>query len=385
MKGTIRRGRWLEEDADAKARLAASAKDRAENLMIVDLLRNDLGRVAEYGTVDVRELFAIESYPTVHQMTSTITAKLRDATSIGDVFAATFPCGSITGAPKIAAMQMIAELETEPRGPYCGAIGVLRPDGSATFNVAIRTVVIDRTAHSATYGAGGGITWDSHAEAEYDEVLAKAALLDEPIPSFDLLETMRLDDGVIRRLTLHLSRLRASARFFGWPDVTGDTAETALHALCDDVPSGSWRIRLTVSRTGACALERAPLAAPLADTQTVAIATKPVSTENLLLFHKTTARDVYASHQAAHPDAYDVLLLNEHGFITEFTNGNVVLEIDNALLTPRREHGLLAGTFRAELLDNGTIREADLRVEDVHRASRAWLINSVREWVEVRL
>ena len=385
MKGTHRRGRWLEEDAAARAQLAGSAKDRAENLMIVDLLRNDLGRVARFGSVSVPQLYQIETYPSVLQMTSTITAELRDDVALDDVFAATFPCGSITGAPKFTAMRSIAQLEQSPRGPYCGAIGVLRPDGSAIFNVAIRTVVIDRVARRATYGVGGGITWDSHASAEYDEALSKAALLHDRTPSFRLLETMRLERGVVVRAEQHLRRLADSAAYWGFCAEVVTRARAALAHEAASAPPGSWRIRLLADHNGAVEIQRFALPPEPDIVRHVALARAAISRDDPLLYHKTTARAAYETRRADHPAVFDVLLYNEEGLVTEFCNGNIVVELDGALLTPPRDAGLLAGVFRAELLEAGRIQEHTLTLDDVRRAQHIWLINSVREWVECRL
>jgi para-aminobenzoate synthetase / 4-amino-4-deoxychorismate lyase len=393
MKGTARRGRWLEEDAAAARALGESAKDRAENLMIVDLLRNDLGRVARFGTVHVASMYDVERYPTVLQLTSTITAQLRADCSIDDVFAAMFPCGSVTGAPKIAAMQHIARLERSPRGPYCGAIGVLRPDGSATFSVAIRTILVDRLTGDAVYGAGGGITWDSASAAEYDEVIAKAALL-AAAPAFELIETLRLDDGAFRRLDLHIERLRASAAYWDFATTAAEAGQHALERVAATLPVGHWRVRLTVDRFGnartthsrldnitpgahASALQAAPL--------DVILARGHVASSNPLLCHKTTAREIYDAHRAAAPAAFDVLLHNEHGHITEFTNGNIVCDVGDTLITPPRTDGLLAGVFREQLLRRGVIRERSITPAEARRCTRMWLINSVREWVPVSL
>lgn len=394
MKGTARRGRWPEEDARSARSLAASAKDRAENLMIVDLLRNDLGRIAQFGSVAVTDMFAIESYPTVHQMTSTITARLADGIMLDDIFAAVFPCGSVTGAPKIAAMQHIAELETSPRSAYCGSIGVIRPDGSTTFNVAIRTVVMDTAARTAAYGAGGGITWDSSAAAEYEEAIGKAAMITERVPDFALLETMRLENGTILRRDLHLARLAASAAYWNFDAHVGERAAAALARHCAEAATGAWRIRLTAARDGSIDITRTPLTdvpgrppqathGGIAPLPQVALAGAPVHSRDRLLHHKTTARAVYDAFRAQHPEALDVLLFNEHRCITEFTNGNVVCEIAGQLVTPPRAAGLLAGTFRAQLLADGVVVEREMNVEQLRDASRVWRINSVREWVEV--
>jgi para-aminobenzoate synthetase/4-amino-4-deoxychorismate lyase len=391
MKGTARRGRWLEEDRSAADALAHSAKDRAENLMIVDLLRNDLGRIAQFGSVDVTSMYDVETYPTVHQLTSTITARQRADCTLDDVFAAMFPCGSVTGAPKIAAMRQIAALEHTPRGPYCGAVGIMRADGSATFNVAIRTVLLDRTTARATYGSGGGITWDSSAAAEYDEAVAKAALLTEHVPAFELIETLRLDDGTLHRLDLHCARLRASCAYWDFDPLAPAAALRALEQARAQHAAGSWRVRLVVGRDASARVTTTPLDAPAgridddAAPLHVALARAPVHSRDRLLCHKTTARGTYHARRADHADAFDVLLFNEHGCITEFTIGNVVCDIDDLLLTPPRSAGLLDGVFREQLLRDRVITERDITVADARRARRMWLINSVREWVAVRL
>jgi len=215
MKGTAARGRWAEEDAQQAEILHRSEKERAENVMIVYLLRNDLGRIAVPGTVTVPDLFTVETYPTVLQMTSTVAATPRLDTTLEQVFAALFPCGSVTGAPKVSTMRLISALEDSPRGVYCGAIGYLSPEGEAVFNVAIRTVVVDAEAGTAEYGVGGGVTWDSTVAAEYAEIETKAAVLAaEPSPAFDLVETLRLEQGLYYLLERHLARLSSSTKYF---------------------------------------------------------------------------------------------------------------------------------------------------------------------------
>jgi para-aminobenzoate synthetase / 4-amino-4-deoxychorismate lyase len=389
MKGTVRRGRWLDEDRVHADRLAASDKDRAENVMIVDLLRNDLGRIAEPGSVRVPHLFDVETYPTVHQLTSTVTAQLRDDVGLDDIFAATFPCGSVTGAPKVTAMRAIAALEDTPRGIYCGAVGVLRPDGSATFNVAIRTILLDRVSGTASYGTGGGITWDSRADAEYAELVAKAGLLTETIPPFRLIETMRLDHGVVARFALHMSRLAGSARYWGFGADTARNACDALRQLANAEPDGRWRVRLTADRDGGIDITRTSLDGPAGaldddtEPQTVMLTDEPVSRNDRLLFHKTTARDQYDTRRAAWPDAFDVLLFNEEAELTEFTTGNLVVDCGGTLRTPAHDCGLLAGTMREQLIRDGVIIEDVLPLDELRGARRVWLINSVRGWVRV--
>jgi para-aminobenzoate synthetase/4-amino-4-deoxychorismate lyase len=384
MKGTAKRGRWLAEDQAWAAWLAASEKNRAENLMIVDLLRNDLGRVAAVGSVHVPQLFAIELYPTLFQMTSTVAATARPGTTLDDIFAALFPCGSITGAPKASTMNLIARLEDSPRGVYCGAIGLVTPQREAIFNVAIRTVVIDTESGAAEYGVGGGITWDSTPEDEYAEALTKAALLSEPAPSFALLETLRLEQGTYTLLERHLDRLAESARYFDIP-LALPAVRAALTEHRAQWAQGSHRVRLLVALDGAITVESTPLTEQPNAPLPITLATTPIARHDRWLFHKTTRREIYEQRRQEQPAVFDVLLWNEQGELTEFTIGNLVIELDGVRWTPPRESGLLAGTFRAELLEQVVIHERVLTRADLMQAARIWLINSVREWVPVDL
>ena len=403
MKGTARRakaehavaphGRWPEEDQALAAELMASEKNRAENLMIVDLLRNDLSRVAITGSVAVPHLFSLEGYSTVYQMTSTITAQTRPGATLEDVFSALFPCGSITGAPKIKTMEIIAALERSPRGIYCGAIGYITPAGNAVFNVPIRTIVVDQAQGQAQCGVGGGITWDSTAADEYAETLTKARFLNVQPPPFELLETLLLQNAQYVFLERHLQRMARSASHFGFAFdrrivVEALSRHTAAH------PGGIRRVRLLVSKGGqirveSMALDAAPTDwfAPARNTKPVnaALAGKPVDRRHRFLFYKTTARAVYDEHTALHPEAFDVLLWNQEAELTEFTRGNLVLELDGRLLTPPVPCGLLAGTLRGELLERGVIDEAVLHRTDLARATAVWFINGVRGWVPVKL
>ncbi len=383
MKGTRPRGRFAEEDDEVAAELQGSEKDRAENVMIVDLLRNDLGRVAEAGGVRVAELFRVERYRTVLQLVSTVEARLAPGTDLAALFRALFPCGSITGAPKVSAMGIIAGLERSPRGVYCGAVGLVRPGGDADFNVAIRTVELDLATGEAACGVGGGITWGSDAAAEWEEALAKGAFLEAGATELGLLETLRLEAGRYPLLERHLARLASSARHLAL-DVDPEAARRALLRRAAELEGGSWRVRL-LARDGAIEVEAAPLPEPAPDPLPVALALRPVSRRDARLFHKTTRREPYDARRAEAPGVFDVLLWNEERELTEFTIGNLVAEIDGAQLTPARGSGLLAGVMRAELLDRGEIREATLRVEDLARATRLWLVNAVRGRVEVRL
>ncbi|GIN61761.1 aminodeoxychorismate synthase, component I [Robertmurraya siralis] len=382
MKGTIKRGRTYVEDINYKKSLQSSEKDRAENVMIVDLLRNDLGMISEPGTVKVEQLFNIEPYPTVFQMTSTITSMIPEHTSITDVFKALFPCGSITGAPKIKTMEIISELEREPREVYCGAIGYITPDKEAIFNVPIRTILIEEKTKRATYGVGGGITWDSTTTGEYDEVVAKASILQEIRTEFQLLETILLEDGEFFLLAEHLQRLRHSASYFGYA-FSDENLQKRLLKLATSKNAGQWRVRLLLSENGEVTIESHPFSTTVQTAHQVILADEPVNSASLFLFHKTTNRALYRHFQNKFPHVFDVLLWNESGEITEFTNGNIVVELEDKLWTPPVGCGLLAGTFRKQLLTNGIIEERILTRDDLKFARKIWFINSIRKWVEV--
>jgi para-aminobenzoate synthetase/4-amino-4-deoxychorismate lyase len=379
MKGTSRRGPTPGEDDALAARLRGSEKDRAENLMIVDMLRNDLGRVAELGSVRVASLFDVERYPTLLQMTSTVEAQSR--VPFADLLAALFPCASVTGAPKVRTMRLIADLEPGPRGIYTGAIGTLDPGGNACFSVAIRTLVIDRDRGEAEYGVGSGIVADSVAADEYAECLLKARVLEEK--PFRLLETLRWtpEEGYFL-LEAHLERLLASARHLG-----GYAAEAALRdalARFAQTLARPSRVRLLVDLDGLATLEAAPLPEPLGRPLRLGLAAGPIDTDSPWLYHKTTRREVYDAAQSARPDCDEVLLWNARGEATEGTRSNLVVELPDGRVTPPVASGLLPGTLRAELLASGDLRERVVRLEDLP-GRRLWLINSVRGFDEARL
>ncbi len=384
MKGTARRGRFETEDDAAAAALAGSTKDRAENVMIADLLRNDLGKVARVGSVRVAELFSVERYRTVLQLTSTIEARRAAGARLVDLFAAAFPCGSVTGAPKSTATRMIAAEEASPRGAYCGAVGFVAPGGDAAFSVGIRTVALDLARGEAVAGVGGGITWDSTAKGEYDEAIAKAAFLHERTDPFELVETLRLERGSYPLLPRHAARLAASARYFGFA-FDRHAVDAALAREAAAAGGAGRRVRLRLAADGAVRLESAPLPRQTGEPAPVAIASARVSRDDRFLFHKTTRRDVYDAARRERPDAFDVLLKNEEDELTEFTIGNVVLEIGGERVTPARDGGLLAGVFREELLARNEVRERPVRAAELSRARRIWLVNAVRGWVPVRL
>ncbi|MDE4086782.1 aminodeoxychorismate synthase component I [Planococcus maritimus] len=383
MKGTAPRGRTSWEDEAILDVLLDSEKERAENLMIVDLLRNDMSRLAKPGTVQVPKLFEAEKYPTVHQLTSTVEAELPEGLSVFDWFKALFPCGSITGAPKISTMRYIAELEQTPREVYCGAIGYITPEKNAIFNVPIRTVVIDQDKSAARYGVGGGITWDSTSEGEYEELLTKARVLTDQRPEFALLESLKLEDGKYPLFALHLARMKKSAAYFRFA-LDEEFVAKQLKSLALDHPTGLFKVRLTLERNGKVELAVQP-AAPIEQPIRCALAKSPVDSRNAFLYHKTTNRGIYDQHQQHAPDAFSVLLWNDREELTEFTIGNVVAEKDGRFYTPPVSSGLLAGTYREQLIDEGRIETKVLKKEELHTFDAIWFINSVRGWMKVEI
>ena len=383
MKGTAPRGRWLAEDEEIRERLTASVKDRAENAMIVDLLRNDLGRISRTGSVEWTKVFEPERFETVWQLTSTVSSELEAGTGLADAFRALFPSGSITGAPKVRTMQIIAELEDSPRGVYCGAVGFLAPSTagppSASFNVAIRTVVVDTETHIAEYGVGGGITYDSSAAGEFDETVAKARVLIARRPPFELLESMRRDPGEpIRRLEQHVERLRHSAAYFGFAfEETNVRAAMASAGANSDRPV---KIRLRLARGGTIEVSSTPLDRGAPEPVRLALDDVPVDPNDIFLFHKTTRRRLYEDARTRHPDADDTLLVNTRAQITETSAENVAAKLGGRWWTPTLDEGLLPGTERAALLLDGTIAERVIEVEEAKEAEALAVFNSVRGW-----
>lgn len=381
MKGTLKRGLYLEEDESHIEWLYHSEKNRAENVMIVDLLRNDLGRIAEPGSVKVTELFNIEKYPTVLQMTSTIEAEVSPEKTIVDIFKALFPCGSITGAPKISTMDVIAGLEPAPREVYCGTIGFITPEKEAVFNVPIRTMMIEHETGKATYGVGGGITWDSTAEDEYEEVLAKASFLKTDRPEFEILESILLEDGSYFLLTEHLQRMKESAQYFDFMFPHKKIIEK-LDECAGSNHSGSFKIRLLLNKIGDVVVESQEIT-QLKTPILVGLAENPVNRQNPYLYNKTTNRKIYSELKLQEQDLFDTLLWNENHELTEFCNGNLVLEMEGELYTPPVQSGLLPGTYRDSLLKEKVIKEKVLNISDLNRSTKIWFINSVRRWLEV--
>jgi para-aminobenzoate synthetase/4-amino-4-deoxychorismate lyase len=379
MKGSAPRGRWDSEDRAFAKTLRSSAKERAENVMIVDLLRNDLGKIARAGSVRTTNLCQTEPYPTLWQMTSEIEAQLRPGAGLAAMMEALFPSGSVTGAPKRRTMEIIRDLESGPRGLYTGTLGLLRPDDRWTFSVGIRTLTLDEKTGDARCPVGSGITAASRPADEYRECLLKSDFL--KTPSFDLVESFRCKDGKGFLMNAHLARLRRSAKRLGfvWNEArlrADMEKELARHR------TGVWKIRLRMARDGRVRCEAEPIHLPLKKWR-IALAKTPVDERDIFLYHKTTRRDVYDHHRLSYPGMDDVILWNRRGEITESTVANVVVEMKGKRYTPPVSSGLLGGVFRQTLLRRGRVRERALTRQDLRRADGVFLVNSVRGWIPV--
>ena len=387
MKGTAPRGATPEQDAALAQALRSAPKERAENVMVVDLLRNDLSRIAQPFSVKVPRLFHTQALPSVWQMTSDVQAITRPETRLADVFSALFPCGSITGAPKVAAMQMIHDLEPHARGVYCGALGVLRPTGAgrmhATFNVPIRTVVL--RGSEAVCGIGSGITSGAQADGEWREWLHKSAFVERASAPFALLETLALEDGVWRHLPEHLQRLQDAAAHFSYP--WSQRVAQSLAAVAAAQPRGLWRVRLQLDAQGEATAEAfacAPTPAPVR----LQLAAAPLQdrwAHGQFVRYKTTRRAHYDAFTPSDPLVFDTLLFNEQREITECTRGNIAALIDGQWVTPPLACGLLPGVGRAVALRAGRVREAVLHLDDVPRVAAWAFLNSLRGWLAAEL
>jgi para-aminobenzoate synthetase / 4-amino-4-deoxychorismate lyase len=382
MKGTADRGLDSEDDRRCGRQLQSCPKNRAENVMIVDMVRNDLGRIAQPGTVQVQELFAAERHSTVWQLTSTVTAQ----TDVGwvEILGALFPPASITGAPKPQTMRIIAGLESAPRDLYTGCIGFLAPGRRAQFNVAIRTATFHRPTGTAEYGVGGGVTWDSLPEAELSEALAKGRILLEAPEEFELLETMLWTPASgYWLLDLHLERMKESAEYFAFRFHRA-TIEKELQALAAGGPAEPRKVRLLLLRDGQATASAANVPHLAAGApKRVALAKTPVNSRNPFLYHKTTLRKLYDEALASQPGFDDVLLWNEQQELTESCLANLVVELADGTYTPPVSCGLLPGTYRASLLRQGLVSEKRLTFRELALARRVYLVNSVRGQQEV--
>jgi para-aminobenzoate synthetase/4-amino-4-deoxychorismate lyase len=381
MKGTAHRGRTLIEDRQIAQTLAESIKDRAENIMITDMMRNDIGRVAITGTVETSSIFHIEKFQTVWQMTSTV--RSGTSASVVEIFRALFPCASVTGAPKPRTMEIIRNLEANPRKIYTGAIGLIGPGRSARFSVAIRTVLMNRNLHKAEYGVGGGIVWDSVPGEEYQECLIKTRILTEIRPAFQLLESMLwTQENGFYLLDLHLKRMEDSASYFDYP-FQADEIQNRLCKAEAEFPESPLKIRLLLDEKGSIDLEQEPVKPSHA--VTTRLAKTPVDDTNIFLYHKTTNRDVYIKALSEKGAADDVILWNNREQITEASSSNIVVKFGMEYWTPPVTCGLLPGTRRAELIGSGKIKESVIPRSQLIKADRIYLINSVRPWREAVL
>lgn len=378
MKGTAPRGRTTGEDQAQAEWLRNDEKNRSENLMIVDLLRNDLGRLARFGSVRVEELFAVERYPTLWQMTSTISGTLRPEVGCQEIFRALFPCGSVTGAPKVRAMQLIGEMEAELRGVYTGAIGYFSRERTV-FNVAIRTLEVEGA--EGRMGLGSGIVIDSDAAAEYGECLLKAEFLTRTAERFSLIESLLWREGY-PLLEMHLDRLTDSAEYFGFP-CEREAVRAALEEYARGFEGGAARkVRLLLDDDGAISITDEALAAD-GERRVVRVrmARERTDSADRMLFHKTTQRALYArGFREAVGDGFDeALFLNERGEVTEGAISNVFAVKDGRWRTPPVGCGLLAGVYRRHLLETrAEIEECVLREEDLREADAVYLANAVR-------
>ena len=387
MKGTAARGHTPAEDARQAQTLQTSAKERSENVMVVDMLRNDVSRVAQPFSVQVPRLFHTEALASVWQMTSDVTASTRADCTLAEVFAALFPCGSVTGAPKVKAMQLIDALESAPRGVYCGALGVVRPSPQgivATFNVPIRTVTVRQSV--AQCSIGSGITADATADGEWREWQHKRAFVDRASQPFELLETLALVNGHYRHAPLHLARMARAAAHFGFEYVecSNGAAAQALAALLVRYPQGAWRIRLLVDRHG---LARAQAFALPESTQPVKLqlASRPLlEAHSEFTRFKTTRRAHYDAFTPTEPGVFDTVLWNEQGEITECTRGNVAMLVKGCWVTPPLACGLLGGVARALALQSGQLVEKAVRVDELPDVQEWAFLNSLRGWIQAQ-
>jgi len=381
MKGTAPRRSDAAADRAEVSKLEGDPKQRAENMMIVDLLRNDLARVAEAGTVAVPELFCVESFPTVHQMVSRVTAKLRENVDPVTVLETLFPCGSITGAPKLAAIQALRRLEHEPRGAYCGSMGWIEPGGDASFNVLIRTLELLDGAQTARLGLGSGLVVDSVLEDEWAECLLKGEFVAPDRQEFDLIETMKFDPhtGVID-LDRHLDRLKNAAADFQF--------EFDRHAARNELQAATFRrkdaavVRLLLSPKGSIAIEVKELPQTPPGAVDVVVRPLPVDPSDFRLRYKTTAKDVLKQVRRD-AGAFEAVFTDPEGRLTEGSFTNIFVERGDKLVTPPLERGLLPGLLRQRLIDEGQAEEGDLRPDDL---SQGFLIgNMVRGLIKARL
>jgi len=389
MKGTIDRGLNLSDDNAKSAELQGSFKNRAENIMIVDLIRNDIGRVSPGGSVNTKSIFDVEKYDTLFQMTSTVSARLKKGLAWYELFRSIFPSGSVTGAPKIRTMQIIGTLEKEPRNVYTGSIGFMSPDKTGTFNVAIRTILFDKKTGQAEMGIGSGIVWDSEAAKEYEECKLKAKFLTEKYTGFELFETMLWRyPGRFFILNYHLDRLEQSAAYFGFMFDKNNIIERLKEEAGSFDKSKEYRVRLVLHKDGNVKIEARVLSVS-GGPKRIAFSNKKTNSGDCFLFHKTTKREFYEEEYARYKRKgfFDVIFANEKNEITEGAISNIFVKKNGIYYTPPISCGLLCGTFRSHLINAGKIpiKEKILHKDDIIKADRIYLTNALRGMVEVKL
>ncbi|WP_455451069.1 aminodeoxychorismate synthase component I [Streptococcus salivarius] len=377
MKGTTNRGLTTESDLKQAQWLSKDQKNRSENMMIVDLLRNDMNRISKIGSEDVKSLCQVEQYSTVWQMTSTIETQLLPNSRLSHVFQALFPCGSITGAPKIATMEIIKKVEKQPRGVYCGAIGILVPQGPSIFNVAIRTLQMEGT--KAIYGVGGGITWDSNWETEYEETKQKAAVLYRQNPRFDLISTGRVHQGKLLFLEEHMKRLQESSRYFDYP-FNVEKAHYQVEALCQSLDlDKDYRLKMSLAKDGELKFEHTQLTNLSNDFCKARLVEQRHSLDSPYTFFKTS----YRPHLSIEP--HEQIYYNHEGKLLETSIGNIVLKIEDQLYTPPVHLGLLNGIYRQSLIADNKLKEKVLTVKDMEQAQAIYGCNAVRGLYELKV
>lgn len=382
MKGTIHRGKTYEEDLQNKKWLKNSYKNRHENEMITNMMRQELTNLARPESIQIKNKFSIEKYPTVYQMTSTLQAKLQKGKHFIDALQTLFPCGSITGTNKEETMRIIHATETNPREVYCGAIGYITPKQEAIFSVPIRTVIVHKKLQKAYFGVGGALTKHSNPKEEYKEILTKSKPLLNQHPEFQLLESFGLKNGKYIVYSNHLRRLQHSAEYFSF-NIKIKKIDQELQKIARIYDKGFWKIRLLLYKDGKFSTEIEKINQPTTNKKRVTLAKKAIDQENIFLYHKTTYREIYDIHRE--DNFFDTLLWNRKKEVTEFTTGNIVVKLRGELITPPVSCGLLAGTYREKLLEDGCIKEGIITVEDLKKCTDLWLINSVREWIPVQL
>jgi para-aminobenzoate synthetase/4-amino-4-deoxychorismate lyase len=383
MKGTSRRGIDLSSDTLIKYQLETSDKNRAENVMIVDMIRNDLGRISEYGSVKAKNLFEVEKYESVYQMVSTIESKLKKKVKLSDVLNNIFPCGSITGAPKIRTLEIIRELEKEDRGIYTGAIGLIRKN-KMTFNVPIRTLCIDKKTGKGEIGLGSGIVWDSIAEEEYEETKLKSNFLTHPLKSFEIFETMLVINGKIFLLEEHLERMQQAAEYFLFC-FDKKKIRSHLERIVNTADHKKHRLRISISKSGKITYEQNPLPENEENIKVI-ISKNRVDSKNKFQYFKTTNRNLYDREHKKYSSKgfFDVIYLNKHGELAEGAITNIFVYKNHVISTPPLNSGILSGVYRKYLLNsNLMIRERKLYIEDLLEADKIVLTNSVRGQVIV--